>query len=182
MTFIVGLFNVRLCQHCSVQLRSAISWFRRWTISLCREVTSLLVQTTRSPVNKVNCGRLFFSCHYSLLHLTHCPILGATFWFTNASPQVRHPTIHSALRKWQESCNQIIFTWTTCSGRLLMGKNFPVFYSSSSVFNISTFNSGNWNTLEINVRSFAGRLNRDLLMYTGTWVGSCLFYMIQFEV
>ncbi|CAO1394242.1 unnamed protein product [Diamesa hyperborea] len=46
---------------------------------------------------------------------------GATFWFTNASPQ------------WQ------------------------------------TFNGGNWNSLENDVRSFAGRTNQDLTVYTGTW-------------
>jgi DNA/RNA endonuclease G (NUC1) len=33
-----------------------------------------------------------------------------------------------------------------------------------------TFNGGNWNTLEMNVRTFIGQLNRDLIMYTGTWV------------
>lgn len=58
---------------------------------------------------------------------------GATFWFTNASPQ------------WQ------------------------------------TFNGGNWNSLENDVRSFAGRTNQDLTVYTGTWVSvlsgfSCFYY------
>lgn len=35
-----------------------------------------------------------------------------------------------------------------------------------------TFNGGNWNTLEINVRAFAARINRDLECYTGTFVSS----------
>lgn len=33
-----------------------------------------------------------------------------------------------------------------------------------------TFNGGNWNSLEINIRALAGRLNRNLIVYTGTWV------------
>jgi hypothetical protein len=45
-----------------------------------------------------------------------------------------------------------------------------------------TFNGGNWNTLEINVRNFVGRRG-DLIMYTGTWVGSIVKYcMMQFVV
>lgn len=39
-----------------------------------------------------------------------------------------------------------------------------------------TFNGGNWNSLEINVRALAGRLNRDLIVFTGTWVNFLLLF------
>ena len=86
----------------------------------------------------------------SLNHLmTHWLILGATFWFVNASPQVRHPN-NSFKKVLTEKLYMKYFQW-------------------------QTFNGGNWNSLENDVRSFVGRLNRDLIMYTGTWVGK-LYY------
>lgn len=152
---IVALFNEQLFRLFLAQMHSATSLFRQSTTSLCREVTWQRVLTTLSRANKVN--------YVPLFNVHNSP--------SDTLPNFRrYFLVHKCLAAGKTP--NISFT----SSSLFFAEKCQERFRQKICFQWQTFNGGNWNTLEINVRSFVGRLNRDLIMYTGTWVGRRLYF------